>query len=455
MEGPGLEGIEDEVDSLVRDLERERARAIAGVETEPAIARLFTAHPKAAHRATVSALRGAGNNPLAELVAALRAERAASEHEESWRAAEARAFAIGPEGPLPLAALELAIPREPDRARRKGLADAAATALEESASSREAMLEVNARAGAEVGLVPDWQAVVAGDELLAATDDAYRDVLRYLARRDPSLVTPAGGLSRADLLRLLALVPWDGLFRQGALTAAVRATAAPLRLDLDRIAVDEGDRRAQWPGVHVTGPRISFRPRSGAGDWQDLLEALGRALAAAHAPPHRRTPALGNALGWLLGSLLLEPRWLLENAGVERRHAADVRRDLALRRLMTLRAKAAAFRVASEVRRGLSGVAWRVTYRDALTEAVGATWDAVRAGRDGDAAEHAALLQGAGAGEWLRATVREQFDEDWWRNPRTAQFLAGLLAAGVLPDTEDRRDPARAAGWLVRAMEAK
>jgi len=456
MEGVELEAIKDEVDSLVRELERERARAIAGVELEPGLAHLFVAHPRAAHRATVAELRKVGNDALADHVAGLRAERAAAEHEESWRAAEARAMATGPEGPASLAALELAVPREPDRARRLGFASAAAEALKESASAREAMLEASARAGAEVGLAPDWRGVVLGDELLAATEDAYLEVLLYRARRDPSLApAPSGGLARADLLRLLALVSWDGLFRRGELAAAVRATAAPLRLDLDRIRVDEGDRPAQWPGVHVTGARLSFRPRRGAGDWQDLLEALGRALAAAHTPPHRRHPAWGAALGWLFGSLLLEPRWLLERAGVERRHAADLRRDLALRRLMALRARAAAFRVASEVKRGLSGVAWRETYRDALTRAAGATWDAVRAARDGDAAEHAAALAGVGAGEWLRAAVRERFDEDWWRNPRTAEFLAGLLAAGALPDSGDPREPARAAAVLVGAMGAR
>ncbi len=258
-------------------------------------------------------------------------------------------------------------------------------------------------------------------------------------------------------LYLLALSAWDGLFRRGALSAAVHATAVALRLDLDRVQVDEGDRPAQWPGVHVTGTRLSFRPRGGAGDWQDLLEGLGRALAAAYVPPHRRDPVLGGALAWLLGSLLLEPRWLLERAGVERRHAPDLRRDLALRRLFSLRARAAAFRVASEVRRGLSGAAWREAYRESMTAAAAASWDRVRAARDGDAAEHGAALAGAGAGEWLRRMVRERYDEDWWRNPRTSEFLAGLLAAGALPEPgeEGGREPAGAAGMLVSVMEGK
>jgi hypothetical protein len=311
-----------------------------------------------------------------------------------------------------------------------------------------------------VGLAPDWRAVVEGDELLLASEDAYRDVLAHRARRDLGLEpAPAGDLARADLLFLLALAAWDGLFRRPALGAAVRATAAGLRLELDRVQVDEGGRPAQWPGVHATGARLSFRPRGGAGDWQDLLDGLGRAVTAAHAPPHRRDPALAAALGWLLSSLVLEPRWLADHAAVERRHLADVRRDLALRRLFTLRAQAAAFRVASEVQRGLSGAAWRENYRESLTAAAGAAWDAARAARDGDAGARAAALAGAGAGEWLRVQVRERFDEDWWRNPRTGEFLAGLLAAGALPEPEATaaaaRPPARAALALGGVLEGQ
>jgi hypothetical protein len=458
MEGPELETLPADVDALVRELDLERARSIAGVELDPALAHLFTSRSRAAHKAAAAALRQAGRTALADRVAALRAERAGAEHEEAWRAAEARASAVGPDGPASLAALELSLVREPDRERRLALGRAAAEALARPAAAREAMLEVRARAAAEVGLAPDWRAVVDGDQLLATSDDAYRDVLAFRSRRELSLSpAPAGDLARADLLHLLAFIPWDGLFRRSTLTSAVRATAEPLRLDLDRVQVDEGERPAQWPGVHVTGGRLSFRPRGGAGDWQDLLEGLGRAAAFAHVPPHRREPVLGAALGWLLGSLLLEPRWLLDRAGVERRLAPDVRRDLALRRLFALRARAAAFRVASEVQRGLSGEAWRATYRDALTSAAGAAWDGVRAARDGDALEHAAALAGAGAGESLRREVRERYDEDWWRNPRTAEYLAGLLAAGALPelDGEPGREPRRAAEMLVGVMEGK
>ncbi len=47
MEGPELEAVPDDVDALVRELDQERARSIAGVEPEPALAHLFASRSRA------------------------------------------------------------------------------------------------------------------------------------------------------------------------------------------------------------------------------------------------------------------------------------------------------------------------------------------------------------------------------------------------------------------------
>jgi hypothetical protein len=451
MDADEREHLAGEVDALAAALDEERFRHVAGLEPEPALARLFSAHGRAAHRETVAALRQAGNADLALRVAALRAERAAAEHEEAWRAAEARATGPGPRGPEPLAALERAIPRERDGERREALARAAAEAMGPAASAREAWAETRARARAEVGLAPDWPAVVDGDEALAASDDAWRDVSAYAARRELGPARKGRALSRADLLHVLALGRWDGPFRPGMLAVALRLTLEPLGL-AGRVRIDEADHPARWPGAHAVGGRVSFRPRGGAGDWQDLLAAAGRAIAAA-APPSRRDPVLAEALAWLLGSLALEPRWLAARADVERRHALDAVRDLSLRRLFALRCDAAALRVATEVERGLSGAAWREAHREALAAATGAAWDRVRAARDADAVALAARVRGAAAGEALRAEVRERLDEEWWRNPRTAAHLAGLLAAGWPSGAEAQPPAAGAARALAGRLD--
>lgn len=452
MDRGEMDQLAGEVDALSAALEQERFRHVAGLEPEPALAAIFGRFPRAAHRETVEAVRESGDELLAGRVAALRAERAQAEGEERWRSAEARAAASGPDGEAPLPALELAISREPDPERRRSLGAAAAQALGPAAASREEAVEARARARAEVGLSPDWAAVVLGDAALSASDDAWRDLVPFTARRELGAL-PSAGLSRADLLRALALSRWDGLFRPGMLSLAVKLTLEKLGLDAGRVRVDDVDRRGKWPGAHVVGAAISLRRRGGGGDWQDLLAALGRALAAAAAPPARRDADLGEALGWLVGGLVLEPRWLAERADVDRKLARDLVRDLALRRLFALRADGAALRVAAEVERGLSGAAWREAHRAALHAATSASWEGVRAARDADADRLAARLRGAEAGEALRRALIESFDEDWWRNPRTGAHLAGVLAAGRLPPDSGKAAGGLAAGALAARLD--
>ncbi|GAO05449.1 hypothetical protein PSR1_04363 [Anaeromyxobacter sp. PSR-1] len=107
--------------------------------------------------------------------------------------------------------------------------------------------------------------------------------------------------------------------------------------------------------------------------------------------------------------------------------------------------------------RGLSGARWREAYAEAMEGATAARWEGVRAARDADAAAHAAALRGADAGERLRRDLRERLDEDWWRNPRAAPLLAGLLAAGALPPAPGDTTPAPgdAARALVARLEGK
>src|SRR5512138_1553383 len=100
MDSLDVDRVAAELDALGEELDAERHRHVAGLEPEPALARLFARRSDAAHRKTAAALREAGHDALARRVAAMRAERAQAEEEEAWRAAEARASGQGPDGPL-------------------------------------------------------------------------------------------------------------------------------------------------------------------------------------------------------------------------------------------------------------------------------------------------------------------------------------------------------------------
>jgi hypothetical protein len=317
-----------EIDALVADLDEERHRHVAGVEGEPSISAAFRRRSRAAHRDTVRLLEAAGEADLARRVAALRAERAQAEDEEAWRAAEPAARAPGPAGPIALDEAQLAQLRERDRDRRLAFGRAVAEAADHPA--REAAAEKRARARAEMGLLPEWERVVAADALLSASDDGYRDVLTWLARRESGLSPgPGGDLERADLLFALALHGWEGHFPKGMLALALERTAAELGVDLGLVRVDEAARPGQWPGAHAHGARVSFRRQGGAADWLGLFEAVGRALSAASAPAHRRDPAGPATCGSLLAGLILDARYLATTLDVERKHAPDLARALA------------------------------------------------------------------------------------------------------------------------------
>ena len=447
--------IAQDLDALAESLEAERFRHVAGLQPEPSLVYLFQGGARTAHRETVAQLREAGEPELADRVAALRGERAQAEDEEAWRAAESAAAGAGPDGVIGLADAELSIVRERNPDQRAEFGRAAAEACEAAAPRREKAVEARARARAEGGLTPDWRAVVEGDAVLAASDEAWRDVLAWTARRELGMQpVPQGNLARGDLLRILGLRRWSGLFRAGMLEIDLRWVFEKLGLDLGRVRIDADARSAKWPGVHALGTRVSFRARGGVPDWLDLLDASGRALASAYQPHHRRDAAFGHAFGWLLSSLLLEPRFLSDRCDLDLRDAPDLLRALRLRLLFSLRARAAAFRIASEVERGMSGAAWREAYRDAMTSALCATWDGVRAARDADGSAHRAALFGAGQGEALRRSIVERFDEDWWLNPRTAEHLAALVREGRLPDQEGAI-PSVAAAALSGAMGAE
>lgn len=429
MDAVDAELIRSQVDELEAALCEERFRHVAGLEPAPALAPIFRAHGRAAHRDTAAALAAAGEAELSGKVAALRAERAQAEREEAWRAAETAATAPGPDGPVSLVEAQLAQTRERDRERRLAFGRAVAEAAAQPA--REAAAEERARARNEVGLVPDWERVVEADALLSASDDAYRDVLEWAARHEASLApAPAGDLSRADLLFVLSARRFEGHFPGGMLALVLTRTAEPLGLELGRIRVDEGDRPAQWPGAHAVGARVSLRRQGGASDYLALFDATGQALARAAAPPHRLHEAAPFTIGDLLAGLLLDRGFLAARLEVERRRAPDLIRALSLRRLFQLRAAAAALRVATEVERGTAGAAWHEAHREALSRAALASWPAGLAGRDAEGSRWAARLAGAARAEQLRRTLLERCDEDWWKNPRSAEVLGTWLAGG-------------------------
>ncbi len=454
MDSEEVEQVREAVDALSRALAEERFRHVAGLSPAPALEAIFDAHGVAAHRDGVAMLREKGERDLAARVAGLAAERAAARAEESWRAADGAARGNGPDGPVGLSDAALGILHERDRERRRELGRAVAEGALASSAPREAAAEARAAARAALGLTPAWEDVVQADGFLAASEGAYREVLAWFARQDGLELPPRGDLDRTEILHLLAFRDHDGLFRPSPLSPMVLEGFDGLGIDVRRVRLDGAARAAKWPGAHAFDGRVSLRRQGGLADWLDLTDAAGRAAAAATSRPSTRDPALPATVGALGSWLLLEPRFLEAATGQDRRRSRDVIRRLALRLLFQLRARAAALRVAVEVERGTGGQAWHEAHREALSRACMAGWPGGFAARDGDAETHRAALAGAAWAVAIRDDLRERFDEDYWRNPRTGEALAGRLAAGSPGPHSERPPLARAAEALGSLLEA-
>ena len=454
MDSEEIEQVREAVDALSRALSEERFRHVAGLSPVPVLEEIFDAHGVAAHRDVVAMLREKGERDLAARVAGLAAERAAARPEESWRAADAVATGNGPDGAVGLPDAALGLLHERDRDRRAALGRAVTEGARASSAPREAAAEARAAVRASLGLTPAWEDVVQADEVLSASEDAYRELLAWFARQEGLVLPPRGDLDRTELLHLLASRDLDGLFRPAPLSPVVLEGFDGLGIDVRRVRLDGAARAAKWPGAHAFEGRVSLRRQGGLSDWLDLPDAAGRAAAAATSRPSTRDPALPATVGALGSWLLLEPRFLESATGQDRRRSRDVIRRLALRLLFQLRARAAALRVAVEVERGLGGQAWHETHREALSLATLARWPDGLASRDADAEAHRTALAGAAWAAGIRNDLRERFDEDYWRNPRTGEALAGRLAAGS-PGPEAERPPlARAAEALGVLLEA-
>ena len=454
MDSEEVEQVRQVVDALSRALSEERFRHVSGLTSEPGLGAIFDTHALAAHRDGVAMLREKGEGDLAARVAGLAAERAAAQAEESWRAADAAARGNGPDGPVGLSDAALGILHERDRERRRELGRAVVEGALSSSAPREAAAEARAATRAALGLTPAWEDVVQADEFLAASEGAFQEVLAWFARQEGLELPPRGDLDRTELLHLLAFRDHDGLFRPALLSPMVLEGFDGLGIDVRRVRLDGTARASKWPGAHAFDGRVSLRRQGGLADWLDLPDAAGRAAAAATSRPSTRDPALPATVGALGSWLLLEPRFLESATGQDRRRSRDVIRRLALRLLFQLRARAAALRVAVEVERGTGGHAWHEAHRAALSRAAMAGWPDGFASRDGDAEAHRTALAGAAWAAAIRHDLRERFDEDYWRNPRTGEALAGRLAAGSPGPRSERPPLARAAEALVSVLEA-
>ncbi len=378
---------------------------------------------------------------------------------------------------VPWRLVPAAIAGEDGRARRELLwqgADALATTLRPEAV--EVVDELRACAAELLPVHTD--AVGLGDEairsgfVLDATDDAFAELDAWAARQ---LEMDRSRATWSDRLRLLVApavlreVPpatWGDLATgwlprvglEGAL-GRVRDRHAPA--ETLALGVDP------WPGDPSV---LRGRPRRLGFDAGEMFGALGACVAAAVGPSvspgarrgvHR---ALDGAAHALVRSFLVDRTFLSRDAGL-----GGVARERAGRaalhaELLRLRWDAAMARWLPSALRREAGVSERFVAE--TTRAWGAApspaWAvhlAALAFEPGGAwpGRSAARVRGALHALALRETLRERFDEDWFRNPRTGAAVRGawdaLRALGPTATGDAATEDAALVRWLRDSVD--
>jgi len=221
-------------------------------------------------------------------------------------------------------------------------------------------------------------------------------------------------------------------------------TASGLTLEAQgRVRLDEEARgalaEAACFALEVPERILLVLPERGRGSFHGLLEATGRARAAAAvastAPLYARRlgdEAVGAASGALFRGVLLSTPWLRRFLGHGRSQGREVARLSALARLGELRMWAARLPLVPGLVRAGPSLAALDTLCSATSEALflKVPKGALLPYLEGWPSE-AEALRAAMLAECLQHQADERFDAEDFRNPEAARWLSSVWAAGT------------------------
>lgn len=344
------------------------------------------------------------------------------------------------------------------RAARRRLEDSRLATLEEAVPLQLDRLSRWREAAAELGYGGYREAVerLAGVNLLGVesearrlieeTEDLYRDVLeRELLQR----VGIRPGEAESHDAGWLKRMPWlDGSCQEGDVLGTLRKDLREIGLPLEyggHVTVEH----EPFPGpgmiacctpVRVPDQiQLLVMPTITQPGCVALLTSVGRALHYAYTDSRLsfEDRALGDlgvvkGHGLLFAGLSRDGVWVRRTRGLQGQALEDYMRGVAVADLFSLREAAARLefeiRLSDSDNPGDLGPVWA----EKLTEATGFRFEARSfLERLGQRFGVARYLRGRMLAAQLDRELRERFDEDWYRNPRTGPFLGDWFANGL------------------------
>ncbi len=467
-----LERVRREGEALESGVTREHYLAGAGLKAAPELGPLYARHAAAfdddALAATLEAWRAAPEGgddarsarALLEWVLDARAGRALATLDERVAAWEHDAVVRLADGRVvPYRRISIDVANTNDRSERLEL-DAARADLvgrELAPMKRDRLArERDLVEAAQVadGYVATFQALTTIDlgaladqcrAFLADTQAMWDDVLHEVLRRE--LGVPVDEATRADASMLLRASRFDAGFPGGAMEATIRVQVESMGVDPranGRIRYDVGERPGKSPRAFCAPVRVPgevhlvLRPHGGQGDWRTFLHELGHALHFAYTDgglpfEHRMLGDASVTEGYamLLDHLMQDRGWLKRHTGLGATQLDDFARASAFEELLYLRRYCGKLLYELELHGGaVPSGAIPELYVETLRAATGLRYRAADAFVDVDPRFYAArYLRAWQLQATLTHTLREHFDEDWWRNPAAGPWIVSELFA--------------------------
>ncbi len=296
------------------------------------------------------------------------------------------------------------------------------------------------------------------EAFLRDTQDMWDELLPEFLRRGLGM-TPAEA-TRADVSALMRFPEFDPYFTAEAMEREVRRQVTEMGISPDaggRVRYDTGEREGKRPRAFCAPVRIPdlvhlvLRPHGGQGDWMTLMHELGHALHFANMS--RALPFEFRWLGdtsvtegyaMLFDHRLKDRGWLARYTGLGKKELPRFLRAEGFEELHFVRRYAAKLIYETELHGGATP--WGALpdrFVEILTRATGFRYQRADAFVDVDPRYYAArYLRAWQLQAVLDESLRNRFNEDWWRNPSAGPWIVEeLFAHGQreLADEQARR----------------
>jgi len=459
-----LETLLAQAEAMHQELGREYYLTGAGLKGDPEFQNIYRKYAELVSDAALAAARASGSRSLAEWAVDTRVGRLVAPYEEQQLVWEQEAVVEVEGYSLPYLRVPIELANCADRGVRNALDEARARLAAQGLADlrRERFLtEHNAVRSlsmgeyvAAVSALADIDLEALGREargFLDRTQAMYGDVLAQLAKR--RLGVPPAELTRADSVRLFRADQFDAAFPAETLIDTAVRQMREMGLDATqerRVRFDTQEREGKQPRAFCVPVRVPeevylvLRPRGGHNDYRTFWHELGHAMHFASVAPELPFAARwlgdnsvteGYAMLW--DHLTIDPAWLVRYCGINAGDARSLTFELAVAELFMVRRYAAKLLYELELHRSdFTGTGAR--YVELLSEATGCRYLEDDCLLDVDPGFYSARYLRAWQFEAVLATrFVEQFDEDWYRNPRAGVAVHELMGRGQA-DPADR-----------------